>query len=151
MYSSIRNKLGEAEKSVLLKNLLPSVKAFYTKLLFLDWRFYVVSSNRGLCNYKTKEISIPLWAILKGADYINWYTAHEMAHALVHEAGHRNEHHGKIFMEFLKSICPPEFLHLELTYKPRNANSAGISKFAIINKVSTKKQVVEPWEFPEDF
>lgn len=151
MKSAINNKLGEAEKRILLKNLLPSVKAFYTELLFKDWRIYVVSSRRGWCKYKTKEISIPLWAVLKGSDYANWYVAHEMSHAFVYEAGYRNEQHGQVFMTFLKNICPAEFLHLELGYKPRNANSAGISQFAVINKISAKQQVIQQWEFPEDF
>ena len=87
------------------------------------WNFYAVDNNRGYCNLTDKVITIPMWVIRshKPGEKI-WYIAHELAHAY-----DKCEHsHGPEFMEWLKQICPAEYVHWELTYKPRNAFAAGI-------------------------
>jgi hypothetical protein len=88
------------------------------------WKFYPVSQSRGRCYYRPKVITIPVHAIVRAIDYKTWYISHEMAHA--YDASRSN--HGDPFMRKLIEICPPEFVHHELGYKPRNAARNGIAK-----------------------
>ena len=95
-------------------------------------RVFAVTSARGSCYHKRAQpeqsaITIPTWAILRGQTYLNWYVAHELAHAFNMTHG-GNAGHGPDFMRWLKAICPTESIHFELTYKPRNAAAAGIRK-----------------------
>lgn len=91
----------------------------------MGWRFFPVDQSCGRCFYAEKVITIPLWAIQdKRIGYLVWYVSHEIAHIY---AGYRALH-GPIFMEWLKKICPKEFQHYEIGYKPRNAVAAGIRK-----------------------
>lgn len=94
-----------------------------TALTNNGWRFYAVSQSRGRCYYLHKVITIPVWAIRsprigKKAQYI----AHEIAHAI---AGPTAKH-GIDFMKAMQSICPPEYWHYELEYKPKSAMLCGI-------------------------
>lgn len=93
-------------------------------LLAKGWRFKVSKGRRGFCYWDTKSITIPTHALRnsRGVGYDQYYLAHEMAHA---HAG-RAAAHGAVFMDCLKRLCPAEFLHYELNYKPRNAKAAGI-------------------------
>lgn len=86
------------------------------------WTFYATTSNRGRCNWPSKTITIPVWAMIKSNSFKAWYIAHEMAHAF---AGPRALH-GPAFMLELKRICPDNAIHHELGYKPQNAKKAGI-------------------------
>lgn len=90
-----------------------------------EWTILIKDNHRGWCHPRTKFISIPLWAIQgKGRGYFEYYLCHEVSHALA--GGSAN--HGPKFMEKLIEICPSEYLHYELNYKPRNAASAGIRR-----------------------
>ena len=86
------------------------------------WEFYAVSYCRGYCEHFDKVITIPEHAFEEETSYLNWYLAHEMAHAY---AGLEAKH-GPRFMKELQRICPPEYIHHELTYQPKNALLAGI-------------------------
>lgn len=108
----------------LLFEKVPADVMNYVEELRRDWwRFYVVTSNRGMCYYKHKVITVPFRTIVSARQgYAAYYLAHEVAHAV---AGAKAKH-GPEFMAKFKTICPPEFWHFELDYKPRNAASAGI-------------------------
>jgi hypothetical protein len=105
---------------------VPTELKLHAKSLLDDgWRIYSVDQNRGRCYSQAKLITIPVWVI---RDYISdptkkvWYIAHEISHAI-----DRCKHsHGPEFMEILIRVCPPNAIHHELGYKPRNARSAGI-------------------------
>jgi len=88
------------------------------------WTFAVSRGRRGYCYSRRKLITIPKHALTsnKGPGYDVYYIHHECAHA----AGIRN--HGPAFMVELKRICPPDVIHYELGYKPRNARAAGIAE-----------------------
>ncbi len=100
-------------------------------------KIYAVEQRRGFYQPSKKYITIPKWALdgryakynQEGFDY--WYIAHELAHAVhCREDFHsycNDKPHGPEFMAFLKKICPKEYWHYELGYKPRNASAAGIS------------------------
>lgn len=97
---------------------------YYKKLLEAQgWAFYAITQSRGTCYYLQRRITIPVWSIQKGTDYLNWYISHEIAHAF---AGHTAKH-GEYFMAWLKAICPAASIHFETNYKPRNASISGIS------------------------
>jgi len=101
-----------------------SVKTYGRELLAAGWRFYVVDQTRGQCYAIHKVITIPAWIFRKKTlDYKIYYICHEMAHA--YDMCKHN--HGHEFMEWFKKICPTEYQHHELGYKPRNARAAGIS------------------------
>lgn len=86
------------------------------------WEFYATSNDRGYCDFRYKFITLPQHAFLKDDSYLNWYLAHEMAHAY---AGYEAKH-GPLFMKKLQSICPTSCIHHELNYNPKNAMLAGI-------------------------
>ena len=118
----------------------------YKDLRDMGWRFYVVDAKCGRCYYHDKVITIPLWlwdsekidanlihalhkapTLTERIQYRAWYIAHEMAHAFCHIShGGDKDPHGPKFMNELKMICPPNCIHFELSYKPKNAMAAGI-------------------------
>lgn len=101
-----------------------SVRKHLAKLLSEGWRVYVADQRCGWCVYSARVIILPSWLCTshKSASYRNWYISHEIAHAI-----DKCEHdHGPEFMKILKAVCPPEDIHWEITYKPRNAKAAGI-------------------------
>lgn len=102
----------------------------YGKALLTEhgWKFYVVDQGRGRCYFRDKVITIPAWVFAKSVDYKEWYIAHEMAHAMQWIQDKRSDQHGERFMAWLIKICPPDCVHYELEYKPRNAMAAGITK-----------------------
>ena len=103
-----------------------SLKVSARALLNDGWKIWAVRQSRGRCYFRAKVITIPVWVITDPRiGQKIWYIAHEMAHAY-DECRHN---HGPEFMEWLKKLCPPEHIHWELTYKPRNARSAGIGAF----------------------
>lgn len=116
--------------ATLFANVPEHVKTYARTLRDRDgWKFYPVNQDRGRCYYQGKVITIPVWAIQKDMagnhpGYKTWYISHEMAHA--YDLARSN--HGDPFMRLLKEICPPEFVHWELEYKPRNAARNGISR-----------------------
>lgn len=104
---------------------------FHGKQLIQDagWKFFVVNQTRGRCYFRRKVITIPAWVVsTKGVDYKEWYITHEMAHAYQWLDDKYCDSHGPKFMTMLMSLCPPESVHYELGYKPRNAAAAGITK-----------------------
>lgn len=105
-----------------------------TRLRLAGWTFHVSKGSRGYCRYYNKTITIPKWAIDRTGDYIQYYLAHEMAHAMLEIPTRKRliEPHGQEFMETFKRICPLHLQHHETAYKPRNAAAAGISKEPVI-------------------
>ena len=100
-----------------------SIRSVAKDLLAKNWSIYVVDQQRGRCYYKAKIITIPVWCLDdKRLGYKIYYISHELAHVFA-----PGDSHGQKFMaEFIK-LCPKEYLHYELGYKPRNANIAGIT------------------------
>lgn len=112
----------------------------------MGWRFYVVDAKCGRCYYSHRVITVPLWlwdtlqidnniyralqqpaTLAEHIKYRAWYVSHEMAHAynfISH--GDQVGAHGPRFMNELRMICPTDCIHFELSYKPKNANAAGI-------------------------
>ena len=94
---------------------------FANDVIDMGYRIYAVCQRRGNCYYSEKVITVPTWAIANGQIYTDWYLAHELSHAFAPWQGHNQK-----FMQQLKRICPIESIHLELTYKKREALAAGI-------------------------
>lgn len=92
---------------------------------------YVANLVRG--HYKVRhdqsaqQLTVPIWVVSKGFDYLTYYVAHELAHGLSYKDT-KKMHHDQNFMYWFKKLCPVDFQHFELNYKPRNAKAAGISK-----------------------
>lgn len=112
-------------KSKVFSNNTSNMNAYIEQILIEGWRMHVVDQNRGRCYYRSKEITLPVWAMRKSVEYKLWYISHEVSHAF---AGHR-AHHGPMFMQWLKTICPLESQAHELGYKPKNAILSGIGCF----------------------
>jgi len=111
-----------------------------------DVKIYAVNQRRGYWTPSRRYITIPTWVFKEseGKDgrkkkpgYDIYYIAHELAHMVVTEIekayrakGMRVYYspHGPEFMREFKKICPKEYWHYELNYKPRNAKAAGISE-----------------------
>ena len=114
------------EPKSILENLLHTLvshNCFALELVDAGWVFKVSKGKRGYCYGTKKVITIPKHALQSlHPGYDQYYLAHEMAHA---KAG-KVAAHGPEFMEWLKYLCPPEFVHYETGYKPRNAGAAGI-------------------------
>ena len=99
------------------------------------WKFFVTNQNRGVCYYKTKWITIPMYVYTsqaKESGEFCYYIAHEMAHAVCFEENilDKGTGHGPNFMRVLKNLCPVAFQHFELEYKPRQAMRSGINSLA---------------------
>jgi hypothetical protein len=97
----------------------------YLELTKQGWQILAVDQQRGRCYYRDKVITVPIWA-LKSSNKGYWiyYLSHEIAHAYCgYDAGH-----GLQFQAKLKEICPEEYWHYELDYKPAFAAAAGISR-----------------------
>lgn len=105
------------------KHLFPELDDAIEQALNEGWQLLVADQQRGYCNYDNKIVVIPTWVLNRPMSQLVWYVAHEFSHVL---AG-RLANHGPIFMEILKHICPKEYIHHELSYKPRNAMAAGIA------------------------
>lgn len=118
-------KISSEHRRTLFEGVPESVKNQARQKQSEGWKFYAVDQDRGRCYYGSRVITIPVWVITRRSigERI-WYISHELAHSF---AGWR-ANHGSDFMEELKRICPPEFVHFELGYKPRNASAAGIRK-----------------------
>lgn len=123
------NKIDYGASLEILDRLPVTVVDTYKSLVRCGWRFWIVDSVRGYCSYARKEITIPLWAYNKSAEYYTWYFCHEMAHAL----SPIGSNHGPEFMATLIRICPENAIKHELGYKPRNAASAGIGEVKFID------------------
>lgn len=106
-----------------------NTKRIARDLMSAGWRFYCVDQVRGRCYYSDKVITLPLWIVQNKSQaaqpgYREYYICHEMAHAL----DKTRSNHGPEFMQILQRICPVEYVHYEIGYKPRNAIAAGIGK-----------------------
>jgi hypothetical protein len=97
------------------------------------YTIWMTDTRRGRCSYGPKTITVPLWTLggppSGGGDarYVQYYLAHECAHAVTFEDT-RQRGHGVAFMANFMSLCPNDLRHYELDYKPRLAAAAGISK-----------------------
>lgn len=111
------------------ENMHSQVSPIYQEQSKNGWSFWIVDSKRGYCNYIRKEITIPKWAFLRSNDYFNYYLSHEIAHII---AGYRAKHGPDFMREFIR-ICPRDYQKYELDYKPKNASSAGIGQFKLID------------------
>lgn len=127
----VPNMVSKDHAPLMFRSVPESVKIHARNLRDAGWKFYPVKQVRGCCYYREKVITIPAWAIEKETQklgYKTWYISHEISHAY---AGY-HAHHGPDFMKKLIEICPPEFVHYELGYKPRNAAAAGIGQIGIL-------------------
>lgn len=94
--------------------------------------FFAVDQSRGRAYYNRKGrriVTIPVHAIDRDKThpgYLAWYVAHELAHHYDQFANRVSSGHGENFMHWLKQLCPKEYQHYELGYKPRFARAAGI-------------------------
>jgi hypothetical protein len=115
--SILRTKIFDSDISILI--------AKYVELKNKGWQVFAVDQQRGRCYYSDKVITVPVWALQSDKKgYWIYYLSHEIAHAYCgYGAGH-----GLQFQEKLKEICPEEYLHYELDYKPAFAAAAGISR-----------------------
>lgn len=86
---------------------------------------YVTATNRGRADYRVNNVTVPRWAWNTGIEYAHYYLAHEIAHIIVWNSL-RVRGHGSQFQAMLKQLTP--YAHHELSYKPRLAAAAGISK-----------------------
>jgi hypothetical protein len=99
-----------------------------------DVRIFAVNQVSGAYSSRKKWITIPLWAIndakkknVEEHDYVTYYIAHELAHAITWVKVGSRVNHGPEFMKEFKNLCPKRLWHHEIGYKPRNAKAAGIS------------------------
>ena len=96
------------------------------------WQLFVTDTKRGRTSYKSKTVTVPTWAMETDPDgkpneeYQIYYACHEIAH--VYTPNRKGDVHGSDFMRNFIRVCPEEFLHYELGYKPRLAAAAGIRK-----------------------
>lgn len=110
--------------SSIFKDVSEPTKVWARKLLADKWQFLATSQRASWSHSPYKQIAISDWAINSmRPGYKEYVICHEMAHAFAP----KDEIHGARFMSWLQRICPPEYIHYELEYKPRNAASAGIT------------------------
>lgn len=103
----------------------PILIAKFIELTSSGWEIFAVDQQRGRCYYLDKVITVPVWAIQSNKKgYWIYYLSHELAHAC---CGY-DAKHGLQFQEKLKEICPEEYQHYELDYKPAFASAAGITQ-----------------------
>lgn len=124
-------KLRPEFNGILFSEVPFSVKAYARELIQNQhWRIYVAEQDTGWCLNSARVIIYPSWLFTssnpkeRSLSFRIWYLSHELAHAM-DECKHN---HGPEFMHWLKVICPPEAIHHELGYKPRNAKAAGIGQ-----------------------
>ena len=95
-----------------------------------DWYICCINGVRGTCYYERKGVTIPAWSVerdRKDEGYLTYYIAHELSHIFAYRR-HNEKNHGMKFMREFKKICPKEYQHYELEYKPLNAKKAGIKE-----------------------
>ena len=101
---------------------------------------YVAEVRSGAMYYRSgrhpARMLIPSWCFCERSvkaeegrratvhGHLIYYVAHELAHLY---AG-KDAAHGPKFMRVFKKLCPRDLQHYELSYKPRNAKAAGISR-----------------------
>lgn len=105
----------------------PILYARYNELKAEGWKLFVVNQYRGRCYPYKKWITIPLWCLDIAESKWIQYVAHEFAHTKPHTRIPGTDDHGPAFMEEMKRLCPQEYWHHELSYKPKQASYAGIS------------------------
>ena len=88
---------------------------------------YAVKQRCGRAYFGKRMITVPVWAMKrpKGEGYVLYYLAHELAHIANQDAG-TSDNHGPCFMAHFRKLCPVQYQHWELGYKPRRAAAAGI-------------------------
>jgi len=90
-----------------------------------EFPVYVTDTVRGRCDYTNKNLTVPLWAFNDARPgYKVYYACHEMAHVVTPVV--KGDVHGAAFQANFKKICPKEYWHFELNYKPKLAAAAGI-------------------------
>src|SRR4051794_12961904 len=95
---------------------------------------FAVDQRRGRAYYSKRVVTLPLWVFKnpRGEGFALYYLAHELAHIADFDAGNRNGNHGPTFMAHFMRLCPVEFQHFEIGYKPRNAVAAGIRRKRVV-------------------
>lgn len=126
------NVISNDMRALWLANLDAGVRAVARQIIQdANWQIFVVNQRRGRCYYKSRTITIPMWAVLQDKSkqgYSTWYTAHELSHVFTPGADH-----GPEFMAKLIEICPTSCIEYELGYKPRNAAQAGIGQIGLMD------------------
>ena len=117
----------------IIPSLTTQMREMYDTMLFAGTApagvtVYVVNQRRGKARHSSRTITVPAWALVrpKGEGYAAYYLAHELAHIADRDAGTRGQPHGPGFMTQFKRLCPPQYQHFEVGYKPRRAGAAGI-------------------------
>lgn len=121
-----------------------------------DYTMYVVkNTGRSWCDYTRKVIIIsgtvfdPKGSRVAPEHREELYAQYIIAHELAHSYAGFDVHHGPQFMEWLKKLCPPEVIHYELGYKPRNAYAAGIrhpdAGKITVNLTDAQKDLSNAW------
>lgn len=129
--------LESMELALSIHHLFPVLSMRLKELESQGWTLYVTDTHRGYCHPKHKWITIPLWAVRdKRAGKWVQYVAHEFAHT--DTIGLERDPHGIVFMNRMKELCPIEYWHHELTYKPAQAYGAGITQEHAHKAVSIK-------------
>jgi hypothetical protein len=93
------------------------------------FELYVTDTVCGRCDLENKNITVPVWAVersRKDTGYAVYYACHEIAHVIAPPT--KGDVHGAKFQAAFKSICPKEYWHFELEYKPKSASAAGIKR-----------------------
>jgi predicted SprT family Zn-dependent metalloprotease len=123
----------------IIKHLQPEIDKIISELIAeckmdYDFRFiegYITDTRRGRA-YFGSHFTVPLWAFDKRhpgyrseMGYFKYYVAHELSHIIQYRIN--NTHgHGKSFYRVFKNICPLEFQHFEIYYKPSAKNKLDV-------------------------
>jgi len=115
----------QIEIDTVIKNLLYKTK--------FDGKFtngikgYIADVRAGKALYDGR-FTVPYWAFKdKRKGYFIWYVAHELSHQLRYKVYGIDGCHDMRFYELFLQICPDEFQHFEVHYKP-SCVKYGISK-----------------------
>lgn len=97
---------------------------------------FIADVKSGRARYSTMQFTVPLWTYTKKAvigyrkheGYFTYYVAHELSHLLSYKKyGEDGKNHSEKFYKIFKLVCPKEYQHFELYYKP-SAEKYGINK-----------------------
>lgn len=97
---------------------------------------FIADVERGRARFSTLQFTVPLWVYNKNAPflfmkeegYFTYYVAHELSHVLSYKKYNLNgKGHGENFYKIFKIVCPKEYQHFELHYKP-SSKKYGINK-----------------------
>lgn len=94
------NKLYKKEASIIFKNHLDIIyNNFKYKIDYPNLTIRKMTSRWGVCNTKTKRVTLNLELIKKDTKYLDYVIIHELCHLL-----HAN--HSKSFWKCVETMCP---------------------------------------------